>query len=292
MLTIGFANHYYTLWSVSSRMEYAADGRSYMITHYWYLKNLSTDFDQAKAKMDARGEHKKYAIDLDLRGDNGTRYFTKTMVKDFDLWQFSFGRLSGADMRISSDVWQLGRAMNQESNPRRRVYARTRLLELGEMIRYNWSEVVTRYNAPDEFEEVIKLADAAGTTPDLYLRSVAYYVTIKHKYCTKKQLEYIQKKEADAAISGHFFANGARLELNVKKHSSFNFDTAYGTTFIVNMLTEDGKLVKYKGSSPPYFENPDEFITVTASIEHGEYKGVKETRLKRIKVKKQIKTDS
>jgi hypothetical protein len=42
--------------------------------------------------------------------------------------------MTGCEIPEATDIWQLTRAMHNESNPRRRVYARRRLIELGELV--------------------------------------------------------------------------------------------------------------------------------------------------------------
>ena len=90
-----------------------------------------------------------------------------------------------------------------------------------------------------------------------------------------------QEAAAKKAASGHHFENGKRVTVSIKKVGGTSYDTKYGTVFIREYMTEDGKLIKYKGGSPLNIGN--EFETVIGTVEHGEYQGQPETRLKRIK---------
>jgi hypothetical protein len=48
-------------------------------------------------------------------------------------------------------------------------------------------------------------------------------------------------------------------------------------------MTDDNKVVYYKGSTPPSFDGKD-WISVKGTVKHSEYKGTKQTFLQRIKI--------
>jgi hypothetical protein len=268
MLTIGFANQYYTLWEVTSTERYDVfTGATYMRTNYTYIQNLSFDFEAAKHKVEAMADN--FAVDLELNGYMGRRYFTERMIKDMPLDRFTFGKYAGSSMLTATDSWQLIRAMNEEPNPRRRVIARRRLLERGELVRYEWQEKKAMF-VPDAEP------DETGNIPH-----VIQYTT--RKYCPAKLAEALKAQKLINEASGHFFADGQRVELDIKEIKKRWFDTAYGTMYIQTFVTPDGRIVKYKGNRPVDC-GPDEFKHVKGTVEHGEYDGVKETRIKRIKV--------
>jgi hypothetical protein len=263
MLTIGFTNHYYTLWSVTTGIRYdATTGCEYQRTNFQYLQNLSMDFEVAKEKIVKLVDGGEYEIDLELRGDQGTRYFTERMIKDMDLWRFTFGKLTGVDMLTSNDVWQLERAMKQEPNIRRRVFARRRLIQLGELVKRVWKEKVIIQNI--------------GWDPENPEISFKY---IKHNWMPKR-LDTYYTEIGDKR--GLFFKDGERVEISIRKIKSKNYESAFGTVFIVTYETEDGKVVTYKGSSP--IENKDGFTPVKCTIKHSDYNGIKQTYIQRIKV--------
>lgn len=284
MLTLGFTNHYYTLWTVNTFIKYGRgevvngvfNGQCYQVTKYAYLQNLSMDYEEAKAKIALRAGEREWEEDLSLRGEYGSFERTVRMLKAMADWQFTFGQCDGQDMRTSTNVWQLNRAMHEEVGGRRRVYARRRLIELGEVVKYEWTEKVL---------DVMACADYNWDNPP--------YIYIKRKYATRVQRDRMEAKKRENEMSGHFFTDGAKVSIEVKEVERFSFDTQFGITTVVKYITRDGKMVKYMGSSAPQLgkENEDgdfikaeDFMMIKATIKHSEYKGVKETKLQRIKV--------
>lgn len=251
MNTLGFTTEYYTLWEVSEPIKkYGAGQVINGVFHgniYWeesciYVQNLSKDYDKAIRKIGCLG---KYVEDLTLRGHSSFVRNVKTETIDYPDHIFPFGQLMGRDIRECTNVWQLTRTMNDDKNNRRRVIARQRLIELGELIRNSHFADEDRYIAKGHFQRLKERAD--------------------------KQ-----------AASGHFFESGKRIELIVRRIGGFGFETQYGITYIEEYMTEAGQLVKYKGSSP--IQLPEGFCKVVGTIEHSDYQGQPETRLKRIKI--------
>lgn len=265
MLTIGFANHYFTLWSVTETESWNSERKlTYITTHYSYFQNLSMELEAAKDKAAEMAGEAGYEIDLTLRGQNG-RYYTKTRISNLEPWRFSFGKLLGEDIRESSDIWQLKRAMVSEAGCRRKAYARRRLIELGELVRYEWTETITKW--------VDVLVDG------YYNHSDPIKTTIVRQYCPVKLRDAIELSKK----GGHFFENGKRVTINIKEISSKSFDSQFGTVYVVKYLTDDDKVVEYKGGTPPEISDND-FTTVKGTIKHDEYKERKRTLLQRIKV--------
>lgn len=93
------------------------------------------------------------------------------------------------------------------------------------------------------------------------------------------------KKHIDSLESGHLFTDGERIDLEIKEVGSFSFEGNYGTMFVVTYETKNGEKLKYMGSRPADILTED-FTSVKATISHSEYKGEKETKLKRIKITK------
>lgn len=104
-------------------------------------------------------------------------------------------------------------------------------------------------------------------------------------YCSPA---YAAKLEADKAGKGLFYNNGEKVVLNVKWSRSFNYETQYGRVFVVEYLDTENRVFKYKGSTPPYFENKDGFTTIKATIKHSNYKGQDETLIQRIQIIKPL----
>lgn len=251
MKTIGFANQYYTLWEVGEPYEVWHDKYSFSIkVDCLYLQNLSMDLEQAKAKVTG-----DYVIDLDLRGQT---QFTKTLSDGTTLGfeQFTFGKLRGEFFNNSTDVWQLERAMNSEPNKRNRVHARRRLIELGEV--------------------------TIGTPETLSLRE-SMFTTGSSKYLTSSMRKALDAK-LNAAKAGHHETDGTRVKLNIRETKCFGYETQYGYCYIVLYADDKGREFKYKGSSPLLDINPDAFTAVMGTVEHSEYNGINETRLKRLKI--------
>jgi hypothetical protein len=253
MLTLGFTTQYYTLWEVSEPFKkYGAGmvingiftGSYEMVQDCTYRQNLSKDYDAAIAKISAMGE---YVIDLDLRGQHSFVRSIGQGGNDMPEYAFTFGQLMGQDIRTATDIWQLKRAMQQELGSRRRVYARRRLIELGELVRNT-------------------IGLQAGTEA---------WINPSHFRVIKERLN-------EQALGGHFYDDGKRISLVIKRIGGFGWESQYGFVYVEKYLTNDGKIVKYKGTSP--LNITEEFTEVMATVEHGDYKGVPETRLKRMKV--------
>lgn len=252
MLTLGFSNMYYTLWEVGEPTKKYTSGAMvngvftgsfYMVQECVYLQNLSIDYDTAIQKIEQRSEG-KYSIDLDLKGNSTFTRNCGATGNDMPEYVFTFGRLAGQDIRIATDVYQLNRAMEREVGRRRRVYARRRLIEMGELIRNPFGE--------------------GGN-----------FVTPAH-------FKYLSEKAEKRSKSGHFFENGSRVTLVLKRIGGTSYDTHYGRVYIDEYITSDDKVIKYKGSSP--VDINEEFVEVVGTVEHCEYNGQPETRLKRMKM--------
>lgn len=251
MLTLGFTSMYYTLWDVSEpKKKYTAGvtingvftGSYYMVQECVYMQNLSMDYDAAITKIE-KCSGGKYSIDLDLKGKSSFTRNTGVAGNDMPDYVFSFGQLAGQDIRTATDVWQLNRAMKQEIGGRRRAYARRRLIELGELVRSSFDG---------------------------------------DNYITPAHFRFLSEKAEKRRKSGHFFEHGSRVTLTLKRIGGICYDTQYGTVFIEEYITDDDKVVKYKGSSP--LDIDEEFTEVVGTIEHSEYNGAPETRLKRMKM--------
>lgn len=247
MLTLGFTNIYYTLWNVEDPIEknnFLCQSVQ-MVQTCSYIQNLSMDYSKALEKIKKRAGSDKFEIDLDLKGE----YSFERVVSErsmYQEWQFTFGKLAGNDIRTCEDVWQLNRAVKEEKGERRKVYARRRLIELGELVRNPYR------------------SESDGC------------------YIRPERLKYLQEKSVGEQVTGHYYTDGERVTIALKRVNGFYYKSVYGNVYIEIYETVDGKPIKYKGSSP--LDIGDEFITVIGTVEHGEYKGLPETRLKRMKM--------
>jgi hypothetical protein len=91
MLTVGFANQFYTLWDVNEETVYVTDGYgkhwpSHTVTHFHYIKNISTDLDKVKEL------YPSLTIDDTLKGI--TRNWSRDGVEDFSPELFKSGKYS------------------------------------------------------------------------------------------------------------------------------------------------------------------------------------------------------
>lgn len=260
MYTLGFTNQFYTLWEVKEPQKKYTSGfvlnGVFTGSFYWvqecnYVQNLSTDYDKAVDKMKERfGDN--FAIDLELRGQHSfVRQSDYTIYNDIPDYVFSFGKLEGQDIRICNDVWQLTRAMKEERGKRRRVHARRRLIELGELVFNPW------WKEGDE------------------------------KYLTSTHFKKISDKKEEAKLNGHFFEDGKRITVSIKYIDGIGWPTEYGYMWIQKYVTEDGRMLKYKGTSPLEISD-SEFIEVVGTVAHVTYNDAPETHLKRMKIKNPV----
>lgn len=266
MLTLGFTSKYYTLWNVTSEIRYSGGsvingnftGDSYNVTNHIYIQNLSMNYDEAIKKITERAGAAEWVEALDLKGQGSfrTETFIPREVQQIPEYCFTFGRLSYTDMRTSDDIWQLQRAVNQEVTMRGRVYARKRLIELGELTKYEWFENL--YNAESE-----------------------KWFPVKRKWATLRQIERFEQEKK----SKHYFNEGDKVEVEVKIIKSFSFEGAFGTTFIQIYETKNNEIIKYMGSKPPAIAIDNEgFTKIKGTVKHDFYNGLAETKLQRIKV--------
>lgn len=271
---LGFANVFYTQWNVTTRTEYGRGqvvngqftGEVYKVTDYFYECNLSMDLDAARAKIAARAGDRPFGEDFSLRGSKSWCH-RELMVESFADYQFTFGQLVSTDIREATDVWQLKRAVQQELGKRRRVIARRRLVELGELVRFVHEDKI-----------VAKWDEETGDPLE--------YKSETNNWATPKQAAFLKARAEEAKMSGHFFTQGERITIEVKFVGEFFFESHFGRTYVEKYETRDGKLVKYMGASPLDIKAEDGFVTVKGTVDHSEYKGTKETKLKRMQLVK------
>lgn len=273
MLTIGFTNQYYTLWSVSEPYNHFYSQYEYDVKQdYNYYQNLSFDLSEAKLKVASKYPETPYLIDLSLRGESGS--YTNTLngerLSNAPDWMFSFGKLKYQDIRESDDIWQLDRAYGQEKNARTRVHARRRLIDLGELVKYEWIDTFSQNVNWDKQDE-----------NGHFLPEKMEDVKRVKKYATLVQIAAFEK-EKNKPVAGHYEIDGSKAILELKEIDSFGFNGSYGYTYVVIYSDVNNREFKYVGSSPSNISQ-DEFVKVQATIAHDTYRG-NETKLKRIKV--------
>jgi hypothetical protein len=247
MKTIGFTNTFYTLWEVSEPYQRFINAHEFyeQIDHS-YIQNLSKTLAGAKKKVAEMGIE-KYRVDLEIRGEHSWTWKSE-LLNNFELWEFPFGKLAGQDIRLSDDVWQLDRTYREDRNPRRRVIARRRLIELGEIIRFPHEDWVNF----DELEECDKDGYGASKHDD----GKWYHYVPKAKravipYITKQGYgHWVEQQETKrvAEKSQYIGKVGDKISIEVVLKKDITIDTAYGNMYIYSFQDDEGNVIVYKGN--------------------------------------------
>jgi hypothetical protein len=168
-------------------------------------------------------------------------------------------------IKFLKDVaWQLDRAVRMESTARRKVYARRRLIELGELIRRDWFERVPIYDA------------ATCDNPD----SQVTYREVKRKWMPRGLAKW---HDQIGSKKGLFYSDKERRKLTIRQVKSKMLPSEWGTMYIVDYMDNEGHIVTYKGGSPiPEYKKGEPF-EVTATIKHASTFHGQQTFIQRIK---------
>jgi hypothetical protein len=267
MIAIGFATQFYTLWDYSKEEQYFTDcnGKHHFCGYkhiYVYLKNISKDLDKVKAL------YPNLEPNLELYGRNSS--WEKSDPIKFSKTQFSYGRYKGTEILECNDVWQLTRCYNDQFAGARRAFARRRLIELGELVRYDWLETI-------------------GYNPNWHLseepRNLIHCVAVR-KYATCAEVKLLEAKKAEELRKSQttfLHQNGDKVELELTQIDQFSFETQFGYCSIVTYQNREGQVYKYKGGTPPNL-NDSEYHKVKCTIKHAEYNGEKQTLIQRVKL--------
>ncbi len=265
-LIIGFSGTYYCLWSWWNETFYSMTGSgSYVATgcnrKYGYIKRISTDLNKVKQL------YPNLPIDENLRGAKWEIYDKKDVLP-YDVFPYGFKGEGSKIMECNEPkhLWALY-LKDWHGTARSKVYARRRLVELGLLVPYKTSRSIE-----------VERGKAVNDTWVPYFETIV----IRSSYSSPS---YVAKLEAaKSLVRGHFYNEGDKVVLKVKKIGSFSFDTKFGTCFVVEYKDAENRVFKYKGSTPPYFEQHDDFTTIKATIKHGEYKGQNESLIQRISI--------
>jgi len=143
MYVIGKADTFYTLWQVhtyeAKRQVSTQYTDVYRVTEKIFIQNLSSkSLDDAMLRSEKIG-NKALEFNPELRGTKSftSSEFTGKRIDMFPVDVFPFGKLVGEKIMECEDTWQLIRTYKGDNNPRRRVIARARLIDLGELVRLN-----------------------------------------------------------------------------------------------------------------------------------------------------------
>lgn len=261
-LIIGFSGTYYCLWSWWNETNYSMTGSGNYVatdgyTKYAYIKRISTDLNKVKEL------YPNIPIDMGLHGQSWD--LDKKGKKEplpYDVFPYGF-RGQGTKIMECNEaklLWSLY-LKHFVGTGRNKVYARRRLVELG-------------YLVPYKTVKILEVGNLNNWTDKPMI--------IRNSYASP---HYVAKLEFEKSmVRGHFFENGKRLNLMLKKGKSFSFQTNFGICYIVEYVDAENRVFKYKGSTPPYFENENIFTEVKATIKHGNYKGQDETLIQRISI--------
>lgn len=276
----------------------------YLCTEYLYLRNLSMDLEKAKEKVMSLGPNTQYNIDLALHGTKWfmSEKEVREPGQEYD-YTFSFGKLKGSDIRdagkwyadrladtdsyyapetlretyqresiardnkdgLRSTVWQLDRAMRMENTPRRKVYARRRLIELGELVRRDWKEKIPVYDQATEDD------------PNAPMK----YREVNRKWMPKGLAKW---QDEIGSKKGLFYKDKERRKLTIKQIKSKMVDSVYGTMYIIDYLDNDGHIVTYKGGTPVSQPQEGQPFEITATIKHVTSHRGEQTFIQRIKI--------
>lgn len=243
MKTIGFTNKYYTLWEVSEPYKVHVNAfQWYEKQDFTYLKNLSKTLEGAKSKL--QGD---FVVNLELRGNSS---FTRSsdLVDGFENWQFTFGKLMGADIRTCDDIWQLNRAMNNEKGDERRDLAKQRLVELGEIVEFD-GEFISKTQL-DCYQELKRKRELKAG----------------HFYSDGEKVELVVKVEESFSFKTQFGTCFVETYSDTENRL-FKYKGANPPYFCINGDYD-----------------PNVFFRINATVKHSEYDGQAETLIQRIKV--------
>ena len=99
---IGFANKFYTLWSITEETKPLGNGHSYIVTHYNYIKNISFDKETAMAK------YPDAVFDENLRGMTRSWDTQKEVWDNVDTFRFGkykYEKIDDSDLNYLAWYW-------------------------------------------------------------------------------------------------------------------------------------------------------------------------------------------
>jgi hypothetical protein len=130
MLKIGKSKKYYTLWDVTSEIQYTTNLRgdhlpSYNKVSFTYLQNLSLDLATAVAKAKSKGVT-ELEPDEELYGKYSSWSRREYIQRVYEPYQFRFGKYESSDIRECEDSQYLRWYYTETDNE----FARDRVIEL------------------------------------------------------------------------------------------------------------------------------------------------------------------
>jgi hypothetical protein len=283
MLTIGFTKVYYTLWDVSEPYKhyYGQGGFDWeWRTNYHYLRNLSKDEQKAKDKARYKFGVTSLEPDHDLYGRNSSFFVSGEKGTDRPPppdWEFPTGIHRAGE---GKDIRQMGMGDNQEVNEKEIAALWT--LYLKKSIWNNDVDVHSYKNLNPHWVRPCAYARRQLINLKILVRANDGALCSANFVDTYNQRLISKQIEAETQ-SGHHGENGKRVTLKVREIEQMSFSGFYGTTYLVKMRDEHNKQYVYMGGSPPQVDKQHP-TTIIGTISHDEYKGEKQTKLKRVKI--------
>lgn len=153
---IGFANKFYTLWQISEETKPLGNGRSYVITHYTYVKNISFDKETAFTKYPGA------TFNENLRGMNRSWDSAPKEVWD-NVDTFRFGKYAYTKIADNTDTNYIAWYWEQISNEHKE-YVGSVLKSRGYEIRTWGNDNDNQYLVSPEALENERMAEANKNT--------------------------------------------------------------------------------------------------------------------------------
>ena len=214
---IGFANKYYTLWSIESdynysQNEYGQVSVTGITTRYSYFGHLSFDLDKAKVKVIEKGIVIA-GVDMSLKGQSSWDIKEKTFcqIPASDLGFFAFGKFENQIISQCTDInyleWYFGETSNK--------FAKQVLIA-------NGYAMLNGYVVKQEIADRV----------DAITNQIA-------QITASGELTFV----ADKNLSGNgcIDVNGIRIQFNDYKQLSYN-----GFTYALPTIKKVGKKIKSK----------------------------------------------
>lgn len=274
MLRIGFANKFFTLWSVSEPYKCYVDEYSfYWRTDFDYIRNLSIEEKTAQEKA-RKGGAVNLSVDYSLKGSSSFFRDSEPRVDHEKtpayIYPIGVHKHGSGDIRdflspespelhedqikalwtlyLKKDICFTGENPVRPEWRRPIIYARRKLLEAGILVRYDGRILASSYLD-----------------------------------------KYKAEQAARGLEDGCFYNDKERIEIELKEVSSRLFEGVgqFGeySFFIIKYADKKGRAFYYKGSSVPSLSS-DDFIQIKGTVKHSLYNGTTQTLLQRISIKK------
>lgn len=242
MKVIGFANKFYTLWEVTEETQDLGNGHKYVITHFYYIKNISFDKETAFAKYPGLD------FDENLRGKTQSWETKKEVWDNVDTYRFGkfkYEKIGDHDIDYLAWYWDQVSGDHKE-------YVASVLKKHGYEIR-NWSDNSQYLMSPKDLENERKSQLAMEEAMEKLNNSDSFEICFDHNpddkgYCRVDDIFYHFQEVKENWYNGFPYylpvLNGKskrikNKNINVKK---FTVGTLNNGSIVVEIL--DFEIVK------------------------------------------------